>query len=107
MSTDALTALLTLIDRYGLPIVVLLGVAFLVWRGVLRFGNDVDKLVAQLQAQLAYTEARRVEEREGRLELSKRLEANSETLRQATDAFSDANQIMKALMAERTQAAKA
>jgi hypothetical protein len=97
-SPDALNGLLALVDRYGLPLLMLIGVGFLLWRGVLRLGPDVDRQLKQAADQTAYVEARRVEEREGRLKAEARIEANAEVLREATDGFREANSIMKALM---------
>lgn len=97
-SPDAVSGLLGIIDRYGLPLFVLVAVAFLVWKGVLRFGPDVDRIIKAQAEQLAYVEARRVEERAGRLEAEERVQSNSEALREATQGFREANTIMQALM---------
>lgn len=93
-----LVSILSVIDRYGLPLFVLVALAFLVWKGILRLGSDVDKLITQADARTAYVEARRVEEREARLKAEERLASNSEALREATSAFQDANEIQNALM---------
>lgn len=98
MPTDAFGQLLALIDRYGLPLFALLGLGFLVWRGILRFGPDVDRVIAEQASQISYVEDRRKEERVARLEAEERLESNNATLREATAGFREANGLMKELM---------
>ena len=111
---ETTSGILGIIDRYGLPLFVLVSVAFLVWRGILRFGPDVQKLIDTKDTQiaeerkahaeqLAYIEARRAEERAGRLEAEERLESNNAALRDATAAFKESNTIMQALL-ERAEA---
>lgn len=95
---EVVQTLLTILDKYGLPLMVLGVGAFLLWKGVLRMGPDVDRIIAGLQGQIAYTEERRVEERTARLESEERLESNNAALREATAAFKDSNELMQSLM---------
>jgi hypothetical protein len=103
VDTNLISSISDLIDRYGLPILTLLLLGALLWKGVLRLGSDVDRIIKQLDAQVVYVEERRKEERAGRVEAEARLASNSEALREATAGFKEANAIMQALM-ERAEA---
>lgn len=72
--------------------------AFLLWRGVLRIGPDVDRVIKGLQDQLVYVEDRRKEERDARLEAEERLESNNQALREATTGFRESNTLIQSLM---------
>lgn len=67
-----------LIERFGLPLVALVAMSVVWYRGDFISRRSYQRLVggreAEFQVQLAYVESRRVEEREARLAAEKRLE---------------------------------
>lgn len=82
---------LDLISKYGLPLVgTVVGFLAVVWL--------FRRIEAQWQARLDYVDARRVEERTGRLDAEARLASNSETLREATGVFAASQQFQQQLM---------
>lgn len=62
-----LAALGALIDRYGLPLAILVFLVVALARRFFVLGSELERTVAAYRAELDYREARRVEEREGRL----------------------------------------
>ena len=70
----------TLIDRFGLPIAILVIFGFLILSGKLRPGSTAD-------AEIAYRERLRSEEREARLAAEKRLSEALDANRELTDGF--------------------
>lgn len=78
MSPEILAAISGLIDRYGLPIAILIGLGWLLLTGRLVLGSDAN-----------YREERRREERTARLEAEAALRAQTEALRDLTEAVTD------------------
>lgn len=70
----------SLIDRFGLPIAILVVFVFLILSGKLRPGTSAD-------AEIAYRERLRLEEREARLAAEKRLAEAVAANRELTDGF--------------------
>lgn len=78
MSPEVLAAIGGLLDRYGLPIAILIGLGWLLLTGRLVLGSDAN-----------YREERRREERTARLEAEAALRAQTEALRDLTEAVTD------------------
>lgn len=80
MSPELLGALGNLVDRYGLPIVLLVGLGWLLLTRRLVLGSELN-----------YVEARRLEEREGRLAAEAALRELGKTTADAMEALADSS----------------
>jgi hypothetical protein len=95
---DVVGQALDLITRYGLGLVLTVVLALaLIYIAKLYKASWEDRLKAE-QDRTAYVDARRVEERTGRLDAEARLDSNVATLRDATAAFTAAQKVMENLV---------
>jgi hypothetical protein len=78
LTPEALQVIGSILDRYGLPIALLIGLGWLLLTGRLVLGSDAT-----------YREDRRREERAARLDAEAALRAQTEALRELTDAVAD------------------
>ena len=76
MTPEVLQALASLLERYGLPLALLIGLGWLLLTRRLTLGSETS-----------YVEARRLEEREGRVTAERALQETASALGRLTDAI--------------------
>jgi hypothetical protein len=87
--SELITAIAGLIREFGIPLAILFAFAFLLWKRILILGSELDRKAALYEKEIDYREARRIEEREGRLAAEKRLERATEAFREISPLLRD------------------
>lgn len=87
--TELINAILPLIDKYGLPLVMLLIFAYVMLRRKLVTRGEYDQKVADDAKDLTYVDERRKEEREGRLLAEARLDRTLDTTKDLAGLLKD------------------
>lgn len=91
-------ALGALVDRYGLPLAILGGFAWALFTRRLILGSEKERSDVAYQSELAYREARRLEEREGRLAVEAALRDLSSAVAKLSDSVEQHNETVIAFM---------
>ncbi len=81
--------LATILQDYGLPLVMLGVFGWLIITGRLVTGRELNRRVSSLVEELKYRDSLRLEERDGRLKAEERLDRALETMRGHTDLLRD------------------
>lgn len=84
-SGPLITAILTLVDRYGLALVGFVIFAIAIYKRYLVSGPDHKAKVDLLNKEIEYRERLRLEERDGRLDAERRLDKALDVSEAATD----------------------
>lgn len=98
-----------MVERYGLPLVVLVLIGAALWRRILVMGSENERdekahaaELARIQAEAEYREALRAEERKSRLKAEERLELSLQANRELTTAFREVERERLRDLLERT-----
>lgn len=93
---DFATAFAELVDKYGLPLIMLGVLGYALWKRILILGSEKERSDLAFERELAYREERRQEERAGRLAAETALRKVVDGSNKLVDGFED----LSALVAE-------